>query len=157
MKILIIYASSHGCAAQAAARLQNELAGEVKVQNLKDKTPVFVNAFDRIIIGGSIHAGAIQGNVKKFCRNNLHTLMEKEIGLFICCMDKEKAQQQFDSAFPEALRNHARASGLFGGAFDFERMNFLQKTIIKKISGIQESVQDLNEAAIQEFIKIFNS
>jgi len=153
MKTLILYESMHGCTKRAVEQLKNGLTGEVKMQRLKDKPSVFVNAYDRILIGGSIHAGSIQGSVKSFCKKNRDILMEKEVGLFLCCMDQERAQEQFDNAFPETLRNHAKAHGLFGGAFDFEKMNFIQRAIVKKISGIKESVNRLDEKKIQSFIE----
>ncbi|MFC1569526.1 flavodoxin domain-containing protein [bacterium] len=153
MKTLIVYASMHGCTEQVVEKLKADLTGEVKIQNLKDKTPIFVNAFDTILIGGSIHAGMIQGSVKKFCKKQMDTLLQKQVGLFLCCMDQDRAQEQFDNAFPEALRLHAKVQGLFGGAFDFDKMNFIQKAIIKKISGVEDSVNNLNETAIHKFIE----
>ncbi|MBN2104507.1 flavodoxin domain-containing protein [bacterium] len=152
MKTLIIYASMHGCTQQAAEKLKPELSGEVKIQNLKEKTPVFIDAFDTVIIGGSIHAGRIQKSVINFCKNNLEILLQKKVGLFICCMDKNRAQEQFDNAFPDLLRRHARAKGLFGGAFDFNKMNFLQKAIVRKVSGIEQSVEKINKQAISDFV-----
>jgi len=78
--------------------------------------------------------------------------MNKKLGLFLCCMEEgEKANEQFENAYPENLRKHATATGLFGGEFTFEKMNFLEKSIIKKISKISESVSKINEKAINEF------
>ena len=79
------------------------------------------------------------------------------MGLFICCMDKDKALEQFNNAYPQPLRDHALAVGLFGGAFYFERMNFVEKAIIKKISGLEASVNNLNETSIGEFAQQMES
>jgi len=151
MKTLIVYASMHGCTELAAERLKSELKGEVKIQNLKEPVPVFIDAFDIIIIGGSIHAGRIQRSVKNFCKNNVDILMQKTLGLFICCMDNKRAQEQFNNAFSVTIRHHAKAHGLFGGIFDFDKMNFLQKAIVKKVAGVEQSVEHLNSQAIHEF------
>lgn len=124
---------------------------------MKDKPNPSIDTYDRVIIGGSIHAGKIQRAVKYLCKKNQKNLLKKQLGLFICCMDQEKALEQYRNAYPELLRNHASAAGLFGGEFNFERMNFVQKAIIKKISGLEASVDKLDEAAIGKFINQLES
>lgn len=53
----------------------------------------------------------IQKSIRSFCEQNLEALLQKETGLFICCMLKEKQEEQLESAFPEALRAHNKAFG----------------------------------------------
>jgi len=79
-------------------------------------------------------------------------LKQKTLGLFLCCMEKgKKAQEQFDAAFSKGLRAHAAAQGLFGGEFDFSRMNFLERKIVKKVAGVEGSVSRISEEAIELF------
>jgi len=153
MKTLIIYATKHGCTEACARKLEETLTGDIELRNLKGAGEVQPGDYDTVLIGGSIHAGRIQKRVQNFCRNHKDTLRTKTVGLFLCCMEEgEKAQKQFDEAYPEELRAHAKAQGLFGGAFDFERMNFLERKIIKKISGIEASVSKISEDAIDRFV-----
>ena len=77
--------------------------------------------------------------------------MQKETGLFICCMDKNREKEEFENAFPKELREHAKACGILGGEFLFENMNFLEKAIIKKIAKTDQSIYQLNHAAIEKF------
>jgi menaquinone-dependent protoporphyrinogen oxidase len=152
MSTLIAFATSHGCTENAAHMLERQLDDEVTLVNLKKRSRPDFSSFDTIIIGGSIHAGQIQGKVKRFCRQNLDTLKQKRLGLFLCCMEEgDTAQKQFDEAFPAELRNHAAVTGLFGGAFNFDKMNFLQRAIVKKAAGITESVSKIKEDNIQRF------
>ena len=60
MKTLIAYCSSHGCAEKSAVELKTYLGENVELCNLKKGAIANLNDFDRIIIGGSIHAGQIQ-------------------------------------------------------------------------------------------------
>lgn len=153
MKTLIVYASHHGCTEECARRLQTRLGGGVDLVELRGRPAVDPAAYDRVVIGGSIQAGKIQGGVRNFCRQHLETLLTKPLGLFICCMaEGEQAQKQFDGAYPEVLRRHARATGLFGGAFHFEKMNVLQRAIIRKISGTSENVEKIRQEAIDDFL-----
>ena len=154
MKTVIIYASKHGCTEMSAEKVKDLLDGDVEVVPVKMARKHDLNSFDRIIIGGSIHAGMLQGAIKKFCQSNLKRLLTKKVGLFLCCMEEgDKAWEQFNNGYPEKLRNHATAKGLFGGAFNFERMNAIEKAIIKKISGTDKSISKVSDDAIKTFVK----
>ncbi|MEN8117436.1 MAG: flavodoxin domain-containing protein, partial [Bacteroidota bacterium] len=105
-----------------------------------------------VIIGGSIHAGQIQKRIKEFSIKNLDELQTKELGLFICCMEEgEKAHTQLMEAYPEELHNHAKAATYFGGEFDFEKMNFFQRMIIKKVAHVENNVSKIDHEAIKKF------
>lgn len=156
MSTLIAYATSHGCTEKAAQMLEQLLKDEVSLKNLKKRFRSDLSSFDTIIIGGSIHAGRIQGKVKRFYQKHLDTLKQRRLGLFLCCMEEgENAQKQFDEAFSAELRNHAAAVGFFGGAFNLEKMNFLQKALMKK-AGFIESVDKIKEDNIHQFATELN-
>lgn len=152
MKTLIVYCTHHGCTEKTAIELQEYLGFGTRSCNLgKEKCPD-PDKFDRIIIGGSIHAGSIQKKVKKFCSENLEVLKNKEIGLFICCMEQgEVARTQFENAFPEELRSVAKATACLGGEFNFEKMNFFEKMVVRKIAGVEQSVSRINHAELVAF------
>lgn len=157
MKSLIVYCSTHGTTEKAVQLLSKELEGDITALDLKrDKHDVDVRDFDSIIIGGSIHVGNIQRKVKLFIRNNLDVLMTKKIGLFLCCMyDGVTATDQFEQAFPAELRKVAVVSGLFGGELILSKMNFFEKQIIKKVSGVTADTSNLDRASIKEFAAAF--
>lgn len=158
MKIAIIYATKHGCADKCAHTLANEIETNTAIINLELSTDANLAEFDTIIIGGSIHAGMINKKVKKFIDKNIEKLLEKKLGLFLCCLfDGDTALKQFQDAYPEELRNKAVAHGLFGGELDFNKMNFIEKTIVKKVANIEKSVSNINYANIKDFAeKIIN-
>ncbi|MBU8922224.1 MAG: flavodoxin domain-containing protein [Bacteroidales bacterium] len=154
VKVMIIYMTHHDCAEKAAKMLKDRLGEGAEVVNLKKNGPVRLEDYDTVIIGGSIHAGQVQRKLRKFCEKNRMILVRKNLGLYLCCMEEgEKAQVQFDAAFDEVLRNHATAQGLFGGEFDFSRMNFLEKKVIKKVADITESVSKIDESKIARFVE----
>lgn len=153
---LIVYATTHGCTENCALKLKEGLAGETTLINLKKQSPD-LDAFDTVVIGGSIHAGKIQKRVRKFCDTHLDSLLTRKIGLYICCMEEgERAAEQLEDAFPDALKVYATARGLFGGAFDFDRMNAVEKAIIKKVAGVDSSVSKVSEESIRAFIEAMN-
>ncbi len=154
MKTLIIYMSTHGCTEQVIQELSTKLSGDIITHNLKDdKNPDFQDS-DRVIIGGSIHGGQIQRRVREFCEKNLEKLGRKEVGLFICCMHEgNQAYQQLNDAFPEKLHQYAKTEAIMGGEFNFERMNFIEKMMVKKIAKVNQSIKKVNHQAIENFAK----
>ena len=152
MNTLIIYASQHGCTETCANKLKDMLADQTDLVNIKTSKGTDLASYDTILVGGSIHAGRLQGKIRKFCQKNEALLLTKKLGLFLCHMEQgENAQKQFDNNYPESLRQHASAKGLFGGAFDFEKMKGIEKAIIKKIAKIEKSVSKVSEKAIEDF------
>jgi menaquinone-dependent protoporphyrinogen oxidase len=153
MKTLIVFASKHGCAGKAADKLGEAFGEGTKVSEIRNITKIDLTDFDRIIVGGSIRAGRIQRDVKKFTQKYLTQLLEKKLGLFICCMEEgERAEKEFAAAFPKQLIEHATAKGFFGGEFDFEKMNFVERLIVKEVAHITESVFNFKEDNVTNFI-----
>ena len=153
MRTLIIYMTKHGTAEKAARILEEKLKGEIRLVNLKQNRNPDLSGFDTVIIGGSIHIGRIQRGIKNFALKNMKTLLKKRLGLYLCCMEEgEGACRQFNEAFPEELRGHAAARGHFGGEFYFQRMNFIERAIIRKIANIEENISRLDQKAIDLFI-----
>lgn len=152
MKTLIIYKSQHGTTAKAARYLQERLGEEqTDLLELSIGLPDHFEQYQNILIGGSIHAGSIQRKIRKFCTAFLPQLMDKQVGLFMCYMDMAHGEKEFNEAYPEELRNHAKAKGLFGGEYVFEKMNFIEKFIIKKITGENKSKSSLDYDAMDAF------
>lgn len=156
MKTLIVYASSHGTTGACAGKLEKSLGGDVTRVNLKKIRDPGVEDYDTVLIGGSIHAGRMNGRVSGFCGRNLETLLNRKVGLFMCCMEEgDKRREQFEKAFGKKLRDHARAHGFFGGEFKLQRMNFIEKFIIKKVAGVRKPVSRIDEEAIRDFAARF--
>jgi menaquinone-dependent protoporphyrinogen oxidase len=152
MKTLIVYATKTGFVTECVDKLAALLSGRIDKINLAGRPPaVDVAAYDRIMVGGSIHAGRIQKVVKKFCADYTSLLATKKLGLFVACLSKpEEAGKYFDDNFPRSLVVQAKAKACFGGAAYYERMSPLERFIIKKISGTDKSFSKPNDAGIKE-------
>lgn len=158
MKRIIVFASSHGTTEKASRLLSEYLSGDVELVNLKKNPSPNIESYDSVIIGGSIHAGSLQAKVKKFIKQNQNVLLNKEIGLFICCMHEgDEAKSQFEKAFTQELREISISNSLFGGEFIFTKMNFIEKQIVKKVSGINNDTSKIDVNAIKEFADRFNA
>lgn len=153
-KTLIVYATKHGCAEQCTGKLGAALSGEVTALNIKDAGKIDLAAYDAVAVGGSIHAGKVQKYVQDFCAEHMEALKTKRLGLFICHMEEgAKADEEFAAAFPKELVDAAAAKGLFGGALNLERMNWLERAVIKKMAKITASVSKIDEGNIAAFAR----
>ena len=157
MSYLIVYMSHHGTTRRVAYQLGKALTGEeVTLVNLEDDPVPALNDYSTIIIGGSIHMGCIQKGVRKFCEEHEATLLEKNLGLFLCFMNKEEGMKEFEHAFPESLRKASKANGLFGGELLFEEMNIIERFIIRKITGVTETTSEIDQEAIETFLRLIH-
>lgn len=158
MKFAIIYATKHGCTNKCAHTLANNLDINTALINIETDKNININDYDSIILGGSIHAGAINKKLSSFMEKNLNVLLQKNLGLFICCMfEGDQALEQFRNAFPESIRNKAEAHGLFGGELTLEKMNLFEKAIIKKVANVEENVSKINYSNIKAFAEKMKS
>jgi len=158
MKTAIIYASKHGTTEKVAEIIKSKLPNdEVELFNLAEKPNVEFRKFDRILIGSSVYAGAIQPKARKFVEQNMIDLLQKKVAIFVCCMFFEKAYEQIEKGFPEALREHARSIKHVGGEFRFDEMNAIERFLVKRIAGAKESVTKIDEKCIEEFISEINN
>ena len=154
MRTLIAYASKHGTTKKAVEKLAEELTGDIVILNLEDKSAskTRIEDFDRIIIGGSIYIGKIQKSVRKFCESNQEKLLNVEkLGLFICCGSEEKDMEQLANSFPDKLIEKAQFKGYFGYEYDLKKVGFIQRTMLKKAAGVEESESNIKYDNISKF------
>lgn len=151
MKSLIVFVSHHGTTANVASQIAGRI-GNAEIMDLRKHPNPDLSPYDCIILGASIHAGKISGRMRNFMRNNMVTLLNKKLGIFLCCMNEPSFKAQLEANFPEVLRLHSSTNRVVGGEFLFDRMSFFEKWIVRKISGIHETTSNLLPEAIQGFI-----
>lgn len=158
MSTLIVYASKYGCTEKCVKLMSKKLNDKVDLINLKNIKDIDLLKYDKVIIGGSIYIGRIQKEVTEFCSKNLDKLKEKRIGLFICGMqDEDIIKTELNQNFPSELLEIAEAKGHFGGEFIFDKMNFMEKLIVKKVSKVTSNKSNILEDNIHKFAQEINS
>lgn len=153
MKTGIFYISNHGTTAKVAKQIGEKVHHTVDLIDIKKIKNPSPELYDLVILGSSIHAGSNQKSMKSFIKKNKDVFLNKKLALFLCCMyEGEERRNQFNNSYPEELRNHSLANLLAGGEFILEKMNFLEKTIVKKVAGVNETKSNIDEEAISNFI-----
>jgi len=159
MKIAIIYASKHGTTEKVAGLIVEKLKdNEISLFNVTKTKFIDIENFDYLILGTSIYAANPIGVMKNFCAKNLALLKEKPHSLFVCGMepDAEKQQMELDNAFPLELQQNAVNKCFAGGEFMFEKMNFFEKFIIKRIAKTDKNVSAIKCDNIEVFLSEIN-
>jgi menaquinone-dependent protoporphyrinogen oxidase len=152
MKTLITYASDSGFSKKIAEKIGDNLGENVFLVNLKEQPYPQLNEFQRIIIGGSVHKGKMQEKVKEFIFSKLNELIDKEIGLFICCREEhETARLQLREVYPEELLFAAKSTAVFNSCFEFEGRNFFERLVGRKISRIKNTTPKIDFETIHLF------
>ncbi len=158
LKTLIVYSSKYGCTEKCADFLSKELKDKPDIINLKNCKDVNLSLYNKVIIGGSIYMGKIQKEVSDFCSKNLEVLKEKKIGLFICGMQEgDSINTEINQNFPKELIEIATVIKHFGGEFDFSKMSFFEKLIVKIVAKTSSNKSNILKDNITNFAKIMNS
>ena len=152
MKNLIVYSSKHGGTETIARKISSLLKDKSDLYNLNEKQKINLDEYQNIILGGSIYAGRLRKDLISFSEKNLQKLLTKNTALFISCMrDGEIAQEQIKNNYPEELYNHSKVKDYLGGEYNFDKLNFLEKMVVKKIAGVKENRKMYLNNKISEF------
>ncbi len=156
MKTLIVFDSKHGTVKDCATKVGDKLNGEVSLVQVQNKKQwPSLDEYDQVIIGGSIHAGKLQKSITEFCQVNLDKLLQKKVGIFLCTLTPvAEAFHYIEELFPPKLVEHAAAKSCFGGAMYYERMNFVERFIMKKITKSSVNLYQVSDDTIEDFAAV---
>lgn len=161
MNTLIVYATQYGFTADCAASLKQQLDGEVTLIDLTKQTVPNLAGYDAVAVGGSIYMGKVQAQVSAFCATHERELLQKPLGLFLCCGLPQNLEQTMTASFPETLRKHAKVSGCFGGELRTNRMKPMHKFIANMMqkAGAKDGIKppEANPQAIADFARAMNA
>ena len=146
MKTLIAYATKYGTTRTCAERIGEGLPGEVQLLDMRrDRTPR-LDSFDAVVIGGPIYAGKVMPAVPQFCERNREALLERTVGLFICCLyEGETARQELDEAFPPWLKAHAVIRSAPGGAIAYSRLGIVDRYLAKRVARVTRDIRTVKD------------
>jgi len=152
MKTLILYATKHGAAREAAERIAKRIPGAVLHDLKQSGIPSLVD-FDCVIFGSSIYVGSIRKEAKTFLARNADALKEKKLGLFLCGLQPEEEKQFFASNFSPDLLTAAKATAFLGGIFDPKKTGFMGRLVIKAVAKLTEYSDKIDNDKIERFVE----
>jgi menaquinone-dependent protoporphyrinogen oxidase len=117
-----------------------------------------VESFDVVLIGGSIYGGRIQGAVTSFCERHERVLLQRSVGVFVCCLfHGEQARAQIQATFPDWLLAHAFARAHFGAALHYHRLNLLDRLLVRSLAPSTRDLELIRHEEIAELADAVNA
>jgi len=149
-KSLILYKSNKGMTKKLAYLLNDKITSS-EVFDLDDFNGE-IDVYDNIIIGSPIYIGKINKKVKKYINENLKKLMKKNVYCFFSGMNFKEEENVIKLNFDPILQEKFEF-GYLGGSYQFDKMNFIQRLIVKKIAGESESKENILEEKVNYLVK----
>ncbi|MCD7914205.1 MAG: flavodoxin domain-containing protein [Tannerellaceae bacterium] len=157
MKIAIIYASKHGTTEKVARIIKEKLSPyhDITLISLHENKNPNVLRYEKVILGAPIYNHYPHKLMFKFYAINMHRLIHRILGLYICCNQTNKMQQyyQLQIAYPEFLHLCATYQTMLGGEIDFKKLNFWERYKVKQNLEINESVSDIDYKELEVFVE----
>jgi len=150
MKTLIVYGTNYGTAEEVARSIKEKISDQVEMVNIKKSSIPNLSEFDKIVIGSGVKIGMIKKELKSWINKNCDEIISKKVFLFICASSTkdEDIEKIWSANYPEKILSSVIAKSAVGGVLDFSKMGFFDKTIIKKVTGQNESSSNLKEDEI---------
>jgi menaquinone-dependent protoporphyrinogen oxidase len=141
VQVLVAYATKHGATAEIAERIGQVLreAGlgtdVLPADRVGDLTP-----YEAVVLGSGVYIGRWRKEAVKFLQANEHVLADREVWLFSSGPTGEGDPVELAQGwrFPKALqpiadRIQPRDMAVFHGALNAEKLNVIEKWMIKKV------------------------
>ncbi len=157
-KTLIVFSSKRGTTKCSAQLLKDQLTDGADLYPLSDGGSVDLDAYDAVVIGGSVYAGKTNKKLRQFVAEHEEALLQKRVlALFLCGMEEgEGMQKQLEQNYSQALRDKAVAVSCFGGEFLFSQMGVLTRSLMR-LAISREDIHKIDENAIKEMAERINS
>jgi menaquinone-dependent protoporphyrinogen oxidase len=160
MNTLIVYSSKYDFTKERVLEIANSLKFDVKVVNINKEKPPGLEAFDTVILGGSVFMGQINKALKNYCQENETTLNSKKLALFLSCGLPDNVDTHLSNAYPKSLLDHASVKVNLGGELRLDKMSFGDKMITKMMIKATEKeggqLPTANPSAIEELVRTLN-
>jgi menaquinone-dependent protoporphyrinogen oxidase len=158
MSVLIAYRTRYGTTGKCAGLLRDRLSAETHITDLKREREPDIGPHDTVIVGGSIYGGTIQQELIAFCENHREALLERKVGLYLCCLYQgEKARQQIHATYPSWLVAHAAVMSSFGGEIEIAQLSLLDRLVVRNLFGYKHDISLLDTDEVERFAQSVNA
>lgn len=170
-RILVIYGTTHGQAAKVAQAIGGEL-GQVgmhaEVAEASDLAPA-PDAYDGVIVIGSVHAGGYQRNLRRWVRTHVEALARRPAAFVSVCLGVLQHNDAVDRELSAIRDRFYAATGwqpvvvtVVAGALPYTKYNWFtrwtMRRIVAKAHGDTDTSRDYeytNWSEVRQFAREF--
>jgi len=136
-KVLVAYATLTGSTAGVAKQIGNTLIDKnLTVDVLEADQVNDLSKYETVILGSGIRGGTFFAKANAFLEKNKAILEQKNFHVFLVCLtmrEDTSANRATVAGYLEPVRAQVkpRTEGLFAGAYDSSKVNFMEKLIMR--------------------------
>lgn len=140
MNKLLLYTSKTGSTKKCAEYIANDTNVELlEVSNFKGS----LDSYNTIILGTPVYVGQIDKVLSEFIKTNEDLLLNKDLIIYLCCMNQDTYDEMINLNFSEKIRNHAKIINV-GGAYYLDKLNWFKRFVVKKLAKVTETTESFN-------------
>jgi menaquinone-dependent protoporphyrinogen oxidase len=146
-KIAVIYASTEGQSAKIASHIAGTLsaAHQVESVNVAELPEGFsLGSYDGVVVGGSIHAGKVQSELRDFVRTHRDELETRMSAFYLVCLtaasqapDTRAKLSSLVDTFVEDTGWKPAHLGVFAGALKYSQYGWVKRQLMRFIASRQ--------------------
>ncbi len=164
--VLIVYGTWYGATSDTSEKIAEILrkrSMNVRLADLGKESVEDISEYDLVIVGSGVRMNRWNGDAEKFIDKNKGKLASKKVAIFVSAggasIDAKRGDvEKKDDAYRRLLVEKAEkysldpiSMGLFGGIFDYNKMNWLTRKLLGRIK------KSLREFKIEEKDGVFDT
>ncbi|MFW5786343.1 MAG: flavodoxin domain-containing protein [bacterium] len=153
MKALVAFSTRKGASREMAERIAATLGEETDVIDLKRRRAPSPEAYDAVVLGGSIMAGQVPRKLRAYAARHADALAEKRLGLFVCSLREDEAENVISANFGEPLAAAATATAWLGGRIIMSEHGPVVRAMLRKVMETDEDVVNLRFEEADRFAR----
>jgi menaquinone-dependent protoporphyrinogen oxidase len=171
IRVLVVYATTHGQAARVARAAGEELrrsGAQADVVEASDRAPG-PDGYDGVMVAGSVHARGYQRHLRRWVRTHAEALQRKPSAFVSVCLGVLQRDPAVDRALDAIRESFYAATGwrpalvaVVAGALPYTRYNpltrWLMRRIVAKAKGDTDTSRDYEYTdwdAVRRFASAF--
>lgn len=137
--VLVTYATMAGSTAGVAQQIGDTLIDNNFIVDILEVDQVTdLSKYETVILGSGIRGGTFFTKANAFIEKNKAVLEKKNFHVFLVCLTMREdtiANRSTADGYLDPIRTQVkpRSEGLFAGAYDSSKVNFMEKMIMRAI------------------------